>query len=200
MSSESIDQADNEDQLRGIEGYLARQWFSMLQQKVDPIWQFIGRNRRPPKDPVNALLSLSYTLMLAEVQAALQQRGLDVELGFLHEVVPGRPSLALDIMEPLRPLVDTWVMQLIYEGRMHPLLFQNQKDAVLLNKDGRKAFYGAWYQWVNAPLMGIDSPPGLFYYTGEAVTRDDYSLKEIAYTLADSFARLLSGYATHYTD
>ena len=81
---ESLDQAGSVDQIRGIEGNAARQWFALMGEILPGKWKFSGRNRRPPKDPVNALLSLGYTLLFGEVGKAVIERGLDPGIGFLH--------------------------------------------------------------------------------------------------------------------
>ena len=109
--------SNNKDQLRGIEGELASQYFSVfdeliLQQKED--FYFHERNRRPPLDRVNALLSFVYTLLTSMMAASLETVGLDPCVGFLHGDRPGRYSLALDMMEELRPaLADRFVLRLI---------------------------------------------------------------------------------------
>ena len=113
----AIQSADNLDTLRGLEGSAAKQYFGIfdkliLHQKQE--FSFRGRNRRPPRDNVNALLSFLYTLLTYEMSSALETVGLDPQVGFLHADRPGRPSLALDLIEELRPvLADRLVLTLI---------------------------------------------------------------------------------------
>ena len=89
-------------------------YFELFQKVVDPAWNFTDRNRRPPKDPINAMLSLGYTLLTYTLSAALQIVGLDPYLGYYHAEAYGRPSLALDLVEEFRaPVVDSLVVSLI---------------------------------------------------------------------------------------
>lgn len=105
------------DFLRGIEGNAARDYFSVFDHLIrneKEFFRFDKRTRRPPRDAVNALLSFLYTLLLNDYVGAVEGIGLDPQFGFLHEIRPGRPSLALDLMEELRaPLIDRLVLSLI---------------------------------------------------------------------------------------
>lgn len=137
------------DSLRGLEGQLAERYFSVfddliLNQKED--FHFTSRNRRPPLDNVNALLSFAYTILTNECANALKSVGLDPYVGFMHRDRPGRKSLALDLLEELRASVaDRFVLTLINKKIIKPEHFVQQKDgAVLLNEDGRKVFLSAW--------------------------------------------------------
>lgn len=114
-------QADTLDRLRGLEGDATRAWFAVFAALLRSPWQFPGRVRRPPTDPVNALMSLGYTWLLNRVMTRLQAAGLELYFGSLHDYRAGRPSLACDLIEPLRvPLVDRWVIQMCNEGRVQP--------------------------------------------------------------------------------
>ncbi len=105
------------DELRGVEGACSAAWFRVLGRLLNPPWEFRLRTRRPPRDPVNALLSLGYTWLLTRTTARCEAAGLEVYLGALHEYRPGRPSLACDLMEPLRvPAVDRWVVFACNQG------------------------------------------------------------------------------------
>ena len=108
--------------LRGIEGAGTRIYYSVFKDLLkNPDFTFNGRNRRPPLDPVNALLSFVYTLLTNEVQSAIKARGLDPYLGTLHEISYGRPSLACDLVEEYRcPLGDRMVLGLINRKMIHP--------------------------------------------------------------------------------
>lgn len=144
-----IDTVTGLDELRGMEGKAAEQYFSVLNdmilnQKED--FAFITRNRRPPLDNINAILSFAYTVLAGECANALSSVGLDPYVGFMHGDRPGRTSLALDMMEELRPvLADRFILTLINTKAIQATHFQKQKDhAVLLTDDGRKVFFNAW--------------------------------------------------------
>lgn len=144
-----IDSTSRLDELRGIEGKAAEQYFSVLNdmilnQKED--FAFAKRNRRPPLDNINAILSFAYTVLAGDCANALSSVGLDPYVGFMHGDRPGRTSLALDLMEELRPvLADRFILTLINTKAIQAAHFERQKDnAVLLNDDGRKVFFNAW--------------------------------------------------------
>lgn len=131
------------DTVRGVEGDAARCYFSVFDVLVrsrDDRMRFRGRSRRPPLDCVNALLSFLYTLLVHDCRSALEAVGLDPAVGFLHRLRPGRPSLALDLMEELRPhLADRLALSLINRGEIVPSDFRTfDNGAVLLQEDGRK--------------------------------------------------------------
>lgn len=145
----NADKACRLDELRGIEGKAAEQYFSVfndmiLNQKED--FAFTTRNRRPPLDNINAILSFAYTILAGDCANALSSVGLDPYVGFMHGDRPGRNSLALDLMEELRPvLADRFILTLINTKAIQAEHFEKQKDnAVLLNDAGRKVFFNAW--------------------------------------------------------
>lgn len=135
--------------LIGYEGMASNAYFEVLpililNQKAD--FPFHGRNRRPPKDAVNAMLSFAYTLIANDVAAALETVGLDPYVGFLHMLRPGRTSLALDMMEELRAyLGDRFVLSLINKRQIttNDFLFQGDSGVVMTDK-GKKTFISAW--------------------------------------------------------
>ncbi len=142
-------EAPDADALRGIEGEAASVYFSVfddmiLQQKEE--FRFNGRNRRPPLDRVNALLSFAYTLCTGMCASALEAVGLDPYVGFFHTDRPGRRSLALDLVEEFRAqLCDRFVLTVINKRIVSPEQFDlRENGAVLLNDDGRRAFLAAW--------------------------------------------------------
>lgn len=144
-----IDEVNDLNELRGLEGKAAEQYFSVfdeliLNQKDE--FYFHIRNRRPPLDNVNALLSFAYTILAGDCANALESVGLDPYVGFMHGDRPGRTSLALDIMEELRPILgDRFVLTLINTKAIKSEHFEKQKDnAVYLNDAGRKIFFNAW--------------------------------------------------------
>lgn len=129
--------------LRGMEGDAARVYFSvfdhLIVNKKNGL-SFNGRNRRPPPDPVNCLLSFIYTLLLHDVRSALESVGLDSAVGYLHRDRPGRPGLALDMMEEFRPVIaDRLVLSLVNRGQATKKKFVTQKTgAVTMDDDLRK--------------------------------------------------------------
>ncbi|WP_257232943.1 CRISPR-associated endonuclease Cas1 [Acinetobacter sp. YH01012] len=133
------------EQLRGLEGASAKIIFYTMSLLV-PAWcKFKGRNRRPPRDPINVLLSLSYSLIYAECTRALTAHAIDPMLGFYHEPVHGRYSLACDLTERIRTDIEKWVIQLILEEHLRPPHFTSSEQyPCVLNKDGRAIFYPLW--------------------------------------------------------
>lgn len=148
-SLSAVQLCDSMETLRGIEGEAASLYFSVfdeliLQQKTD--FSFKGRNRRPPLDAVNALLSFIYTLLTQMNISALETVGLDPYVGFMHRDRPGRASLALDVMEELRPiLADRFVISLINKRIVSPSgFFHKENGAVMMDDDTRKSVLSAW--------------------------------------------------------
>lgn len=141
--------ASDKTLLIGYEGVASSAYFEILpvlilNQKSD--FPFVGRNRRPPKDAVNAMLSFAYTLIAIDVSAALETVGLDPYVGFLHTLRPGRTSLALDMMEELRAyLGDRFVLSLINKKQITLKDFLYQGDnGVVMTDSGKKTFLSAW--------------------------------------------------------
>jgi len=139
----------NLDQLRGFEGNAANVYFSvfnMLILQQNDEFYFNGRNKRPPTDNVNALLSFVYTLLANDCASAIETVGLDAYVGFLHRDRPGRISLALDLMEELRGVMaDRFVLSLINKKIVNGKGFNTQEDgAVLMDDETRKTVLGAW--------------------------------------------------------
>ncbi len=140
-----LEKATDVSSIMGFEGAAASAWWRELSRILPAEWEFGGRNRRPPRDPVNALLSLGYTLLAAEMASAIRQFGLDPALGFLHDLLPGRETLTLDLMEPLRAGVDAFVLGLIRGGVLQPGQFHNNRgDGCRLSKEARGHFFAAW--------------------------------------------------------
>lgn len=137
--------------LLGIEGGAAALYFeqfeSMLKQRDDWKFDWRGRNRRPPRDPVNALLSLGYSMLAKELTGVCHSVGLDPFLGFMHQPRYGRPALALDLMEEFRPLVaDSVAISLINRGELGPEDFIRSANGTFLNDRGRRPFWEAWFR------------------------------------------------------
>lgn len=129
------------ESLRGIEGAAQAAYFRAYSAFFPPSLGFHNRNRRPPRDPVNACLSLVYTLVHFEAARAAYGAGLDPFLGFFHEIAFGRESLACDLIEPVRPLVDAWIWEMFRSRALRPEHFVLDKGACLLDKAGRARVY-----------------------------------------------------------
>jgi CRISPR-associated protein Cas1 len=158
-----VERAESLGSLLGIEGTAARSYFSafsgMLKGGFVDAFDFDGRNRRPPKDPVNALLSFAYSLLTKELTHVLASSGLDPLLGFYHQPRFGRPALALDLMEEFRPIVaDSIVISAINNGVIGPSDFIVHPTGVALRPAGRRRFLLAYErrmdQLVTHPVFG----------------------------------------------
>lgn len=154
----SMQNAETKDSLRGIEGNAAGEYFGVfnemiLQNKKEFVFE--ERNRRPPLDPVNALLSFTYSLLANDCASALHSVGIDPYVGFLHTDRPGRRSLALDLMEELRaPLADRFVLKLINNRILTGSDFKTMENgAVILKDDCRKTFLGEWQKRKREELL-----------------------------------------------
>ena len=127
------------NQVRGIEGSAARVYFSTFTEMIKTnrsFFKFLKRTRRPPRDAINCLLSFVYTLLLNDCISAIETVGLDPQLGFLHEVRPGRPSLALDLMEEFRSIfADRLVIALINRKQIQPEDFEIRPGGSVKLKD-----------------------------------------------------------------
>lgn len=183
----SAKEAVTVDSLRGLEGAAASAYFGVMPALIgNSELIFSGRNRRPPEDPVNALLSFLYSLLKNDVQSALEGVGLDPAVGYLHALRPGRPALALDLMEELRaPLCDRMALALINRGQINLKSFTQTTAPVYLNESGRKTVISAWQQrkqeTIRHPFLDETIPIGL-----------------IAHTQAMLFARVLRGELDEY--
>ncbi|MCS6850117.1 MAG: CRISPR-associated endonuclease Cas1 [Gemmataceae bacterium] len=125
---EQLRATTNLETLRGLEGRAAAIYFAHLPKLVQPPeFTFLGRSRRPPRDPFNACLSFGYTLLGRIIESELLRAGLDPMLGFLHQPHYGRPSLMLDLLEELRPLIDSLVLRLVNRRQLGPLDFERHQ-------------------------------------------------------------------------
>jgi len=150
-----IKTATSLDSIRGLEGGAASLYFQAIAESSPISWNFTGRKRRPPPDPFNAMLSLSYTLLHYEAVHLLFAAGLDPCIGFLHRPEYHRESLACDCIEPLRPVVDQFVIQLFRAKTLRLDHFSNQQGSCHLGKAGRSIFYAAWAQFAPLPRRSI---------------------------------------------
>jgi len=168
-----LDRAADLDELRGIEGSAANDYYAVFDRLItadDERMRFHGRNRRPPLDAVNCLLSFLYTLLAHDVRSALESVGLDPQVGFLHRERPGRPSLALDLMEEFRPcLADRLALSLINRGQVKARDFQfTESGAVLMKDDARRVVITAWQERkqeeLTHPFTDEKMPAGLLWH------------------------------------
>ncbi len=158
------------EELMGVEVIAAKAYFSVFDQlilKNPAYFRFDGRNRRPPLDPVNALLSFTYSILGNEIAGALEAVGLDPAVGFLHALRPGRASLALDLLEELRaPFADRFVLSLINLGTITEGDFgRKENGAFYLTDEARKRFLAAWQkrkqEIITHPFLKEKLPWGL---------------------------------------
>lgn len=153
VAAEQLEQADDQaklasdlNQLLGVEGAASRAYLQGLRRLVDDEWRFTGRQRRPPPDPVNAMLSYGYTILCHEAIAAAEAAGLDPMVGFLHQHRWRRPALALDLMEEFRPLtVDVVVWRCLRTRQVRPEQFTVEPDVgCRMGDDARHTFLAAY--------------------------------------------------------
>lgn len=159
------------DALRGVEGEAAHTYFAAANYiiRADMRGEFAmdGRSRRPPRDRLNALLSFLYTVLTHECRSALETVGLDPQVGFLHVLRPGRPALALDLVEEFRSvLADRVALTLVNRGQVKAADFRvTEGGAVLMNDDARRAVSIAWQEkkqeTLTHPLLETEVPIGL---------------------------------------
>jgi CRISPR-associated protein Cas1 len=168
-----LQRAESLDTLRGHEGEAARTYFGAFGSLIaleDEAFRFTTRSRRPPKDPVNTLLSFLYTLLTHDARGACEAVGLDPAVGFLHRDRPGRPGLALDLVEEFRAcVVDRLALTLINRRQLKPKGFKTtESGAVHMNDDTRKAVLVAYQERkqdeVSHPYLGEKMPIGLLVH------------------------------------
>jgi CRISPR-associated protein Cas1 len=170
MIQRDVERMETHDQIRGCEGEGAARYFEgfpLLIRQQQEAFPWRGRNRRPPRDALNAMLSFSYALLMGDCLAACQAVGLDPAFGFLHAFRPGRPALALDLMEVFRPLVaDRLVLGLVNTQQVRPGGFRvSESGAVEMDDDTRKALIVAHQerkvQSIRHPFLDSEVPWGL---------------------------------------
>ena len=147
--------ADSIPSLVGVEGAAAHLYFQNFTHllRQPQVFDWSGRNRRPPKDPLNALLSLGYALLTKQMTVCLTAIGLDPFMGFLHQPKYGKPALALDMIEEFRPLiVDSVVITVMNTGEITPAHFISRNGAVALTATGRKIFISAFERRLNTEI------------------------------------------------
>lgn len=151
-----LEQVDNLEKLRGIEGVAARDYFDAVAASLDRQWGFKGREKRPPPDPVNVLLSFGYTVLFFNVYSLLKARGLNPHVGFLHPVRRGHPGLASDMMEEFRAIVvDAVVFNLLFNNRVKLDDFEKEAAGTrcLMKDKARRTLIKALEAKFNSTLM-----------------------------------------------
>ena len=154
---ERISHQQSIDAVRGLEGIAAKAYFGIFAEILPDSLHFTGRNRRPPRDPLNVVLSLGYTLVHAESALALHRKGLDPFVGFFHQLEFGRESLACDLMEPVRPAVDRAGITLFIEGLLRPDHFKEGEGGCVMGKAGRLVFYGRFEEVMKDMRRAIEA-------------------------------------------
>ncbi|MCG3153411.1 MAG: CRISPR-associated endonuclease Cas1 [bacterium] len=161
----TLQQAEGPEALLGYEGLAAREYFQGLGGGFRQEITFAGRQRRPPPDPANALLSFGYTLLTQRLAGWIEARGLDPDLGYFHEVRPGRPSLALDLLEEFRaPVVDRLVLRVCNLRILRPEHFEVDPEdpgGVQLTRAGLKLFFKEWEACLARPLKDATTQEAL---------------------------------------
>ena len=170
--AEQLETCTSIDSMRGVEGSAASIYFSQFDRMLHSSagFRFETRSRRPPRNEVNVLLSFVYTLLTRQISSALESVGLDPACGYLHTLRPGRPSLALDLLEELRaPLCDRFALSLLNLGQLGAQDFEGDSQAVFLNERGRRTVLGSWekrkHESIQHPFLKESIPIGLIPYT-----------------------------------
>ncbi len=151
----SLMQTPNE--LMGMEGKCSNIYFHSFGQMFCCDFAFHGRNRRPPKDPINVIISLGYTFLTKEICTALDAESFETYLGFLHGIRYGRKSLALDVIEEFRqPIIDRMTVKLFNKRMLGKYDFELEDDRVMLNDDGFKKFCKEYERWMSGDAGGVN--------------------------------------------
>lgn len=145
-----ISLAETSNELLGIEGICSNIYFRSFGHMFRCDFKFSGRNRRPPKDPINVIISLGYTFLTKEICSVLEAESFEPYLGFLHGIRYGRKSLALDIIEEFRqPVIDRMALKMFNKRMLSKYDFETDQDRVILNKDGFQKFCTEYEKWMN---------------------------------------------------
>lgn len=160
-SRATLPNRDSVASLLGVEGDAARCYFTALGRMVRKEFAFTTRSRRPPKDPVNALLSFGYTVLCTELTGVLASQGLDPHVGILHDLDYGRPSLALDLLEEFRqPVIDRLTLSLVNRGVLQQVHFEDRgPEGVLMNEEGRVRYLEYYHRALDTEFSERRSGP-----------------------------------------
>jgi CRISPR-associated protein Cas1 len=189
---------DKRQELMGIEGRAAATYFQQFGNLFPPGIKMFNRSRRPPRDPVNSLLSLGYTILQGHVTTAIAATGLELYGGFLHSDRSGKPSLALDLLEEFRqPVIDRLVARIIIKKQLKSDDFERSIHGYFLKKE-KKGFF---YKELKDEIMGGDQSEGLFEkpspkYRGEERVRLNYKRQMVRQ--ARKLANYLIGSTSKY--
>jgi CRISPR-associated protein Cas1 len=152
-----VPEAEKKDELLGFEGIGTREYFKVVGKLIKPKafgFDFEKRTKRPPRDPVNALLSFGYSLLVGDMVSCLSTAGLDPYIGFFHSMKYGRPALALDLMEEFRPvIVDSLALSMLNKGMIVDKDFKEKFGGVYLEENGREAFFKAYAARVQTEIV-----------------------------------------------
>lgn len=143
IHEKKISQCDSIEQIMGYEGNAARQYFKALSEMVKDDFKFSGRNKRPPKDAFNSMISLGYTILMYEIMGEIENRGISPYVGFMHKDIERHPTLASDLLEEWRAvIVDATVMSLIQGNEIDISEFRKDEEtgAVMISKQGVNIF------------------------------------------------------------
>lgn len=156
---EKLESATDLASLRGLEGGASAAYFGAFTGMFPPSLEFKKRTRRPPLDPVNAMLSMVYTMIHYETVSEIQQIGLDPTIGYYHQFEYGRDSLACDLVEPRRPIVDRFVWTLFRERdfTVRDFAMNDERPGCYLKKDSRSRFYPIYINWVKEIRPAINA-------------------------------------------
>ncbi len=189
-SEDALARASDLEIIRGIEGAATRDHYGRMGRWLkNSGFVFEGRNKRPPRDSVNAMLSLTYSMTLSTNLAAINTVGLDPAFGFLHEDYYGRPSLACDLMEPWRSeMAERFVMRICNRRELRQEHFEEAgaAEGVLLNADGRKEFFSRWLPFVHEEKRSLPGFPV------------ELTFREAVFASTRVFAKHLRGEAEHW--
>lgn len=160
LKSQILSLADKKttNQIMGVEGNCSSIYFSVMSHMFKSTLKFDKRTRRPPKDPINVILSLAYTLLTKEMICTLESESFETYLGFLHGIKYGRQSLALDIIEEFRQLaIDRLVLYVFNKNILGELDFEYRDGKVILLESGFQKFCKQYEKWMNAPVCVHDN-------------------------------------------
>lgn len=153
----TLESKSTSNEIMGVEGICSAVYFTSFGKMFKCRIRFDKRNRRPPKDPINIILSLAYTLLTKEVASALEGESFEAYLGFLHGIRYGRKSLSLDIVEEFRqPVVDRLVLLLFNKQMMNEFDFEEQEERMILTEEGFQKFCREYERWMKAQICESD--------------------------------------------